>query len=45
MRKPNPIDAVFKNKVKFDNQNPTTGTLLTQVDSGKLNNEEQIENN
>ena len=39
MRKPNPIDAVFKNKVKFDTQRPIIGTLLTQSEPGKLNQE------
>ena len=30
IRKPYPIDAVFKDKVKFDTQNPIIGTLLTR---------------
>ena len=38
-RKPNPINAVFKNKVKFDTQSPIIGTLLTQSEPGKLNQE------
>ena len=42
MRKPNPIDTVFKNKAKSDTQNLTIGTLLTQIESSKLNNEKQI---
>ena len=29
MRKPNPIDVVFKDKANFDTQNAITGTLLT----------------
>ena len=37
MKKSNPIDVVFKNKVKFDTQNPIIGTLLTQIQSGKTN--------
>ena len=37
MRKPNPIDAVFKDKAKFDTQNLIIGRLLTQTESGKLN--------
>ena len=45
MRKPNPIDAVFKDKAKCDTQNPITGTLLTQIEAGKLNQEKQIKNN
>ena len=39
MRKPNLIDAVFKDKAKFDIQNPIIGTLLTQIEAGKLNQE------
>ena len=39
MGKPNPINAVFKNKVKFDTQSPIIGTLLTQSEPGKLNQE------
>ena len=42
MRKPNPIDAVFKDKAKFDTRNPIIGTPLTQVELGKINNEKQI---
>ena len=42
MRKPNPIDVVFKEKKMFDTQDPITGTLLTQIESVKLNNEKQI---
>ena len=38
MRKPNTIDAVFKNKAKFDTQNPIIGTLSTQIELDKLNN-------
>ena len=30
IRKPYPIDAVFKDKAKFDTQNPIIGTLLTR---------------
>ena len=43
MRKPNPIDAVFKDKAKFDTQNPTIGMLITRIETGKLNQEKQIE--
>ena len=39
MRKPNPIDEVFKDKAKFDAQNPIIGTLLTQIGAGKLSQE------
>ena len=42
MRKPNPIDAVFKGKVKFDTEKPIIGTLLTQMEAGKLDQEKQI---
>ena len=42
MKKPNPIDAVFKDKANFDSQNPIIGTLLTQIEAGKLNQEKQV---
>ena len=42
MRKPNPINAVFKDKAKFDTQYPIIDTLLTQIEAGKLNQEKQI---
>ena len=42
MKRPNPIDAVFKYKAKFDTQNHIAGTLLTQMQAGKLNQEKQI---
>ena len=42
MRKPNPIDVVFNDKAKSDTQNPIIGTLRTQIELGKLNNEKQI---
>ena len=35
MKKSNPIDVAFKDKAKFDFQNPIIGTLLTQIESGK----------
>ena len=44
MKKSNPIDVVFKDTAKFDTQNPIIGTLLTQIESGKSNNEKAIEN-
>ena len=31
MKKPNPIEVMFKNKSKFDVQNPVAGSLITQV--------------
>ena len=37
MKKPNPINVAFKDKAKFDAQNPITGMLLTQIEAGKLN--------
>ena len=43
MRKPNPIDVIFKDQAKFDTQNPLIGMLLTQIKAGKLNQEKQIE--
>ena len=42
MRKPNPINAVFKDKAKFDTQNSIIVTLVTQIEAGKLNQEKQI---
>ena len=37
MKKSNPIDVVFKDKAKFDMQNPIIGTFLTKMQSGKTN--------
>ena len=37
MKKPNPIDLVFKDKVKFDAQNPVTGSVVAQVQENKKN--------
>ena len=37
MKKPNPIDVVFKDKAKFDVQNPIIGSLVTQVQKNKTN--------
>ena len=42
MTKPNPIDAVFKDKANFDTQNPIIDMPLTQIKAGKLNQEKQI---
>ena len=35
MKKPNPIDAVFKDKAKFDVQNPIVGSLIAQLQENK----------
>ena len=35
MRKPNAIDVVFKDKAKFDTQNPVIGKLLSQIQTDK----------
>ena len=37
MKKPNPIDVVFKDKAKFDMQNPIIGSLVAQVQENKTN--------
>ena len=37
MKKSNPMDFVFKDKAKFDTQNPIISTLLMQIQSGKTN--------
>ena len=37
MTKPNPVDAVFKDKANFDTQNPIIDMPLTQIKAGKLN--------
>ena len=44
MKKSNPIDVVFKDKAKYDTQNPIIETLLTEIESGKSKNEKAIEN-
>ena len=54
MKKSNPIDVIFKDKAKFNTQNPIIGTLLTigtllkgaptQIESGKIRNGKPIEN-
>ena len=31
MKKPNPIEVMFKDKSKFDVQKPVFGSLITQV--------------
>ena len=37
MKKPNPIDVIFKDKAKFDVQNPIIGSLVAQVQENKAN--------
>ena len=37
MKNPNPIDVVFKDKAKFDVQNPIIGSLVAQVQENKTN--------
>ena len=34
-KKPNPIDVMFKDKSKFDVENPVVGSLITQVVDNK----------
>ena len=36
MKKPNPVGFVFKDKVKFDTQNPIVGKLLKETQKNKL---------
>ena len=35
MKKPNPIDVVFKDKTKFDTENLVIGKLLSQIQTDK----------
>ena len=35
MKKPNPIEVMFKDKCKFEVQNPVVGSLITQVVDNK----------
>ena len=37
MKKPNPVDVVFKDQTKFDVQNPKVGSLVAQVQQNKTN--------
>lgn len=37
MKKPNLIDVVFKEKTKFDMQNPVNGSLVVQVQENQTN--------
>ena len=43
MKKSNPIDAIFKDKVKFDMQNPVVGSLIAQVQENKKREREYLE--
>ena len=36
----NPLDVVYKEKAKFDVQNPITGDLLKEINKGKLSDDE-----
>ena len=42
MKKPNPIEVMFKDKSKFDVQNPVVGSLITQVVDNKKKKEKEI---
>ena len=35
MKRPNPIDVVFKDKAKFDTRNPVIGKLFSQIQTDK----------
>ena len=37
MKKPNPIDVIFREKAKFRVQNPIIGSLVAQVQESKTN--------
>ena len=37
MKKLNPVEVLFKDKSKFDVQNPFVGSLITQVVNNKKN--------
>ena len=39
-QKSNPLDVVYREKVKFDVQNPINGDLLKEINKGKLSEEE-----
>ena len=36
MKKSNPVDVVYKDVAKFGTQNPVIGSLLSQIEPGKL---------
>ena len=40
MKKPNPIEVMFKDKSKFDVQNPVVSSLITQVVDNRKNEKE-----
>ena len=40
MKKPNPVEVMFKDKSKFDVQNPVVSSLITQVVDNKKNEKE-----
>ena len=42
MKKSNPIDVVFKDKAKFDVQNPVVGSLIAQVQESKKKEREYL---
>ena len=42
IRKPIPIDAVFKDQAKFDAQNPVISSLLTLIQISKIQKEKEI---
>ena len=44
MKKSNPTNIIFKDKVKLDTQNPIVEALLTQIKSGESKNEKAIQN-
>ena len=43
MKKPNPIEVMFKGKSKFDVQNPFVGLLITQVADNKKKRKRRFE--
>ena len=43
MQKPNPIDFIFHDIIKFDMQNPVIGNLLNQIRSQKLTDQQANE--
>ena len=41
----NPLDVVYREKAKFDVQNPIIGVLLKEINKGKLSKEEYLKKN
>ena len=41
----NPLDVVYKEKAKFDVQNPIIGDLLKEINKGKLSDDEYFKKN